>query len=283
MKKVNDIIEFLMPFLIEAGSYSVAVQGRVDVHQAKGGPTAFHQALSDADLTIQGFLEVPLLARFPEVSFFSEEQSQSLNAKYFPASSELEVLLDPIDGTRAYIAQRAHYQIIVTIHDRHQIVGAVCYMPRLNRCYAATKGGGTFVKTHDECRRGAPGIPVDVTKSSGPVLVFNRPDLVQRLSGQCIVKDLATEFDLPDSNGAFYSTDLLACRASCVISAPAQAIDGGALAFIALEAGAVVSDENGAELGSFRTSTERILPCVVASANTTVHHTVLRLLAGTSV
>lgn len=283
MRKVGDIIEFLMPFIVEAGSYSVAVQGRIDVHQAKGGPTPFHHALSDADLTIQGFLEVPMLARFPEVSFFSEEQSQSLNAKYFPPSSEFEVLLDPIDGTRAYIAQRAHYQIIVTIHDRHQIVGAVCYMPRLDRCYVATKGGGTFVKTHDECRRSAPGVRLDVTKSSGPVLVFNRPDLVQRVSGALAVKDLVAEFDVHDSNGAFHSTDLLACRASCVISAPAQAIDGGALAFIASEAGAIVSDETGAALGSFRASPERTLPCVVASANAAVHDIVVRSLAVKSV
>lgn len=283
MPKAEQIIEYLMPFIVSAGEYSVAVQDRIDVHRAKGGPTPFHHALSDADLTIQAFLEVSLLARFPQVSFFSEEQSQSLNSKYFPASSELEVLLDPIDGTRAYIAQRPQYQIIVTIHDRHRIVGALCYMPRLDRCYVATQGGGAFVKTHDECRRGAPGNRLDVTKSTGPVLVFNRPDLVQRLSGALEVRDLAAEFDAHDSRGAFHSTDLLACRASCVINAPAQAIDGGALAFIASEAGAVVSDETGAELRSFRHSPERTLPCVVASAHASVHDRVLGLLAGTAV
>jgi myo-inositol-1(or 4)-monophosphatase len=278
MAKVDEIIEYLMPFIVTAGEYSVAVQGRIDVHQAKGGPTPFHHALSDADLTIQSFLEVPLLARFPELSFFSEEQSQSLNAKYFPVSSELEVLLDPIDGTRAYIAQRTQYQIIVTIHDIRRIIGAVCYMPRLNRCYVATQGGGAFVKSHDECRRGAPGVRLDVTKSVGPVLVFNRPDLVQKLSGTLEVRDLAAEFDSHDSNGAFHSTDLLACRAASVVSAPAQAIDGGALAFIASQAGAIVTDGTGAEPSSFRASPERTLPCIVASANAVVHEQVLALL-----
>lgn len=277
MATVDGIIEYLIPFLITAGEYSVAVQSRIDVHQAKGGPTPFHHALSDADLTIQSYLEVSLLARFPEVSFFSEEQSQSLNAKYFPASAELEVLLDPIDGTRAYIAERRHYQIIVTIHDTHRIVGAICYMPRRDRCFVATYRGGAFVRTHDECRRGERGRALNVTSSSGPVLVFNRPDLVQRLSSTLQVRDLTLEFDVDDPRVALYSTDLLEGRAECVISAPAQAIDGGALAFIAAEAGAIVTDELGNDVSSFRASPQRTLPCVVASANPRVHREVLAL------
>jgi len=283
MSKVDQIIEYLMPFVATAGSYSAAVQGRVDVHEAKGGPTAFHHALSDADISIQGYLEVALLAKYPEVSFFSEEQSKSLNAKYFPKDSELEVLLDPIDGTRAYISQREHYQIIVTLHDHKQIVGAMCYMPRLGRCYVASRGRGAFIRTHQQCRAGEIGERLNVTQSVGPVLVFNRPDLVERLGTALEVRDLVKEFEAyrhGQTTDIHYSTDLLGQRASSVISAPAQAIDGGALAFIALEAGAIVSDEQGRELSSFRSSPDRTLPCVVASANATVHAQVLRLLAG---
>lgn len=278
MSNVRDILEYLMPFIATAGAYSAAVQNRITSHESKDGPTAFHHALSDADLTVQGYVEVALLARYPEVSFFSEEREQSLNAKYFPHSAELEVMLDPIDGTRAYIAQRNHYQIIVAVHDTREIVGALCFMPRLARCYVATRGDGAFVKTHEECRAGAPGARLDVTKSKGPVLVFNRPDLVERLKDSFDVRDLVHEFDA--GIAAHHSTDLLEGRAASVISAPAQAIDAGALACIAKEAGAVVTDERGVALASFRGSQARTLPYLIASANPDVHAEVLRVLQG---
>ena len=278
MTDVREILEYLIPFVVTAGAYSAAVQSRIDVHDSKDGPTPFHHALSDADLTVQSYIEVALLARYPGVSFFSEEREQSLNTKYFPSNAELEVLLDPIDGTRAYIAQRSHYQIIVTVHDARRIVGALCYMPRLDRCYIAIQGSGAYVRSNKECSTGAPGTRLDVTTSAGPVLVFNSPELVQKLKGTYDVRDLAQEFDRGPA--AYHSTDLIDGRASSVISAPAQAIDGGALAFIAAEAGAIVTDESGAELQSFRASPQRTLPYVIASANSSVHEQLLCHLSG---
>ena len=50
------------------------------------------------------------------------------------------------------------------------------------------------------------------------------------------------------------------------------------MAFIAAEAGAVISDEHGAEIGSFRESPERTIPFIVASANMKTHTQILRLL-----
>lgn len=276
MSIINEILEYLLPYVVAAGTYSVGVQSRINVHQPKGGPTLFHNALSDADLSIQGYLEVALLGRYPQASFFSEEQNQSLNAKYFPSGAELEVLLDPVDGTRAYIAGRKNYQIIVSIHDHKRIVGALCYMPRLDRCYLAIRGVGAFIRTHEECRLGAQGVRLDVTQSSGPVLVFNRPDILSCLQGVLEVKDLAQEFEVDNEELASHSTNLLTGRASSIICAPVQAIDGGALAFIAQEAGAIVTDLHGAELASFRGSPGRTLPILVASARRDVHDSVLR-------
>lgn len=119
------VIDFLLPQLALAGQYTVEIQKRVRAHDAKPGSTPFHQALSDADLSVQAFLEVALLARFPEISFFSEEQAQSLNQKYFPERARFELLLDPVDGTRFYLDSREGYQIIVTLLDGDEIVAAV--------------------------------------------------------------------------------------------------------------------------------------------------------------
>ena len=268
-----EIISYLLPYVVTAGAYSTEIQLRVSTHDAKAGETIFHHALSDADLSIQSFLEVVLLARFPELHYFSEEQEQSLNKKYFKASSSIEILLDPIDGTRPYIDGREFYQIIVTLHDQKEIVGAISYMPRRDRCYVASKGNGAFMLTREDIAHGRPGIRWDVTKGEGPALVFNSPHLVAKLSRDLVTKDIATAY--LEEPGKYYSTDLIEGTASAVVHQTCQAIDGGALAFISSEAGAVVTDFQGNSIASFRAVESRVLTEVVVAVSPEVHAQVL--------
>lgn len=270
----SDIISYLLPFVVTAGSYSARIQNRVGVHAEKDGTNIFQHALSDADLTIQSFFEVALLAKFPHISFFSEEQEQSLNVKYFPTGSSLEVLLDPIDGTRSYIDGREHYQVIVTIHNHAEIVGAICYMPRRDRCYIATKGGGASLLSRDEIATGLPGKKLSVIPNDGPVLVFNNPTKLALVSTIAPTIDLIPAY--LSEPGRHNSTDLLEGLARAVISEPLQAIDGGALAFIAAEAGAIVSDVNGNPLKSFRECPKRNLPGAIVSCSREVHEAILK-------
>lgn len=281
---VKEILNYLTPFIITAGDYSHAIQGRIHSHAEKPGATPFHHALSDADLSIQSFLEVALLARFPNLSFFSEEQAQSLNAKYFPLDNELEILLDPVDGTRPYIAGRMEYQVIVTLHNRSEIVAALCYLPRHKICYSAIKGSGAYLRTKDECLKELAGERLELTDNTAdtgiaktePVLVFNRPDLVERLSGSFLALDLIDEFNRGDRG--FCSTDLLKKRASGLVIAPAQAIDGGALAFIAQEGGAIATNEKGDAVASFRAAKDRTVPWIIVARNKQVHREILEVL-----
>jgi fructose-1,6-bisphosphatase/inositol monophosphatase family enzyme len=272
----SDVIRYLLPFVATAGSYSSYIQGRVGKHAAKDGATAFHQALSDADLTIQSYLEVVLLARFPELSFFSEEQDQSLNAKYFAPDGNLEVLLDPIDGTRSYIDNRPHYQIIVAIHDRSELVGALAYMPRQGVCYIATKGEGAYVLTHEEARIGHRGTRLRLTQKEGPILVFNKPDLCAKLAPYFEIRDVVVEYDAQP--GRYNFTNIFDGSTLANVSQPCQGIDGGALSFIAQEAGALATDFSGNPMGNFRLSPKRIVPETLVTANPEAHEKILKVL-----
>lgn len=273
MTTPQEIISYLLPFVATAGSYSAQIQKDVGMHDAKAGETIFHSALSDADVTIQAYMEVALLAKFPHVSFFSEEQEQSLNRKYFADNYELEVLLDPIDGTRSYVDSREQYQVIVTIHDRSEVVGAICHMPRRGHCYTATKGGGAYILTHDEVLRGGQGKRHLVVGSQGPVLVFNRPDLVEKLSPHVEVVDILTAYT--ESPGKHNMTDLLERKATATLHSPCQAIDAGAVALIAAEAGAIVSDFDGEPLKSFRSCSKRTVPDALVSTDPGQHERIL--------
>lgn len=267
--KPRDVIEYLLPYVVTAGAYSSEIQSRVAIQGAKGGATIFHHALSDADLSIQSYLEVVLLARFPNLSYFSEEQEQSLNKKYFLGSSHLEVLIDPIDGTRPYIDNSAFYQIIITLHDEQEIVGSICYMPRRDICFVATKGEGAYRLTREDIESGRPGSRWNVNHGKGPVLLFNSPDLVERLSTAMVVKDIATAY-LAEP-GMYHSTDILEGTASAVVHRSCQAIDGGSLAFIAAESGALVTDFSGNPVPGYRANPTRVQPNVIVAVNRDVH------------
>ena len=58
-----------------------------------------------------------------------------------------------------------------------------------------------------------------------------------------------------------------------------QAIDGGSLAFIASEAGAIVTDFAGAPVPSFREVASRVVPNIVVSVNLKVHERILQALS----
>ncbi len=272
----SDIIQHLLPYVATAGTYSSCIQNRVGQHAAKDGATSFHQALSDADLTIQSYLEVIMLARFPELSFFSEEHEQSLNVKYFRPNASLEVLLDPIDGTRCYLDNREHYQIIVAIHDHTELVGALLFQPRLDRCYTAVRGEGAYVLNHTEVSRAARGARLSLSATSGPVLMFNQPELLATLSPHFDARDIIVEY--AKNPGRYNSTDILEGGALACIHSPCQAIDGGAIAFIAREAGAVVTDFAGNDMGNFRDSAKRIVPDILVSTCPKAHQKILSTL-----
>ena len=271
-----EIISYLLPYLVTAGAYSDRIQSGVATHDAKDGATIFHHALSDADITIQSFIEVVLLAKFPELSFYSEDQAVSLNRKYFTGSSELEVLLDPIDGTRWYIDNRDRYQIIVTIHDAREIVGAVMYMPRRGLCFHASKGGGAWRMTRAQILLGIGGDKLNVAKSLGPVLTFNSPELLQRLQAIIPAVDLLDSY--VNDGGRHCSTDILEGTATGVAHKSCQAIDGGAIGFIVSEAGGVMTDFSGKRLKSFRDQENRTIPDVIVATNEDVHRKLMSAL-----
>ena len=276
MTKPRDVIQYLLPFVVTAGSYSRQIQAGVKSHDPKGNGNMFETALSDADLTIQGYLEVVLLARFPELHFFSEEQEKSLNRRYFSATSNLEILLDPIDGTRSYLDNRAQYQIMITLHDEREIVGAICYMPRHERCYLGAKGEGCFVLSKEEMLTGGAGTRVSVGNAEGPVLVWDAPELLAKLGSTVDIRDLTHWY--VTAPGQHSSTDLVEGKASAVIHQTCQAIDGGALTFLATEAGAIATHYSGEPLRSFRSAPSRVIEQVVVSANQRVHDQLLAAL-----
>ena len=127
---INKVIDYLLPNIVIAGDYAAQIQAVVQNKSNKNEKTVFQQALTDADLSVQNFLEVALLAEYPDICFYTEEEDKSLNMKYFPTNAEYEISLDPINGTQFYRDNLRIFDIIITITRHDDVVSAITYLPR---------------------------------------------------------------------------------------------------------------------------------------------------------
>ncbi len=147
----KDILSELLPFLKVAGGYAQQIQKRIAIHPDKyDGDHVFANALTDADLSIQTFIEVALLAKFPDVRFYGEEYESTYNTKYFRAidlgpQGDYLITLDPIDGTRYYMDGHPNYLVMMTVVNADGFEAAIALSPANNRYYYSLRGQGTFV------------------------------------------------------------------------------------------------------------------------------------------
>lgn len=272
----TELIPFLLPHLYAAGRYSAHIQRSINARPAKRGETAFQQALSDADLSVQAFLEVALLSRFPDVAFFSEEYADSFNAKYFPAQAAVEVLVDPIDGTRAYLDGADSYQIIVSIREYGKMTAALCHMPRRELCYAGVRGKKSTVGSIAEMQQGSVGDqPIRLSAATRRVIIFNAPEVKQALARNFEVIDIYEEYVHKRLHHGF--TELLSGQAAACIHPRPQVIDAGAIAFIAEQAGATLTGFRGEPL-EFDHPPDVRGPGLVVSASQHIHDELLQAL-----
>ena len=92
-----------------------------------------------ADEIIRNYLK----SQFPDHAFLTEE---SLDDKS-RLTNDFVWIIDPIDGTKDFIAHNDEFTINVALAYRHQIVVGVVMMPALNETYFASRGNGSFKET----------------------------------------------------------------------------------------------------------------------------------------
>ena len=94
--------------------------------------------VTEADLEIDRMLRAELTAARPGYGWLSEE-SEDGTARL---AAERVFIVDPIDGTRAFIAGRSAWGSALAVAERGRVVAGVVHLPRLERTYAAGAGLG---------------------------------------------------------------------------------------------------------------------------------------------
>lgn len=245
---VVDMVEFYIPVLVTAGDFAREIQPRISGPPGKPGQNPWVQAITDADQSVQTYIEVATLARFPTAGFYGEEQDQSRNARYFPADAATLVWLDPINGTFLYKNQQPGWDIILSITHRGRLLAAISYMPVRERFHLGIRGRGAFTGDRNARRLGDMA-PLTTSRDSSVCLTYQAPDALVRLRRQWDAFDIVDDYD--PQRGFDNLNDLFTGRLGAYASASADLLDWGAMAFIVTQAGGAASGLDGRPFDGF--------------------------------
>jgi myo-inositol-1(or 4)-monophosphatase len=152
----------------EAGALALSLFGTDLKNWTKGASSP----VSEADIRVNDLLEATLRSATPEYGWLSEESADN-EARL---GKHLVWIVDPIDGTRSYLAGREDWCVSVALVEGASPVLAAVFAPASDEFFFAVRGQGA---TRNEVPVYATsGTELDFTRVAGP-----KP-LVERLSRQ---------------------------------------------------------------------------------------------------
>lgn len=107
-------------------------------------PRVWHKAnaspVSEADIAVDRFLKERLTGERPDYGWLSEETEDGSDR----LGRRRLFVVDPIDGTRGYLAGSDQWTISLAVVEAGRPVTAALLQPTIGRLYTATAGGGAF-------------------------------------------------------------------------------------------------------------------------------------------
>lgn len=212
----------------EAGALARDMRRRgleIDYKEGDGTP------VTNADLAADRLLTERLRAARPAYGWLSEETADDTDR----LSRERIFVVDPIDGTRAFLNNRPWWSISLAVVKGDQVVAGVVFAPEFEEVYAATAGGGATLN-------GQPVAPSEMTtleacRMVGDPVVFNHWSWPTPWPAM----------QVEQRNSTAYRMCLVAAGLFDAAVAPVRKSDWDVAAgdLIAREAGCFVGDHNG--------------------------------------
>jgi myo-inositol-1(or 4)-monophosphatase len=115
----------------EAGRIALRYWRREPKVWDKGGE---HGPVTEADLAVNDMLKLMLLAARPDYGWLSEETPDDAAR----LSCDSVFIIDPIDGTRAFIAGEETFAHSLAVAHRGKVTAGVVFLPALDKIYTAS-------------------------------------------------------------------------------------------------------------------------------------------------
>jgi myo-inositol-1(or 4)-monophosphatase len=126
-------LQLLTGALEKAGQIALGFFRRDPKVWDKGGE---HGPVSEADLAVNDHLKATLRSARPGYGWLSEETPDDSER----LSRDRVFIVDPIDGTRAFIAGEDNFAISVAVAEAGKVVAGAVLLPAKRRLYAAETG-----------------------------------------------------------------------------------------------------------------------------------------------
>jgi myo-inositol-1(or 4)-monophosphatase len=130
-------LELISQAAREAGEIAMRYFGQNPEVWMKGGTSP----VSEADLAVDKFLREVLSRARPDYGWLSEETADDLERLKAPRT----FVVDPIDGTRAYIDGRDVWCVSIGIVENGRTIAGVLECPAKKEHFTAALGEGSFV------------------------------------------------------------------------------------------------------------------------------------------
>lgn len=213
--------------------------GKIALGFWRRDPKAWDKAdaspVSEADLAVDAALRVLLAAERPDYGWLSEESPDGAEEQAARAAARRVFILDPIDGTRAFLAGEEAFAVSLALVEGGRVLAGVVHLPAMARTYCAT--------AHGPARRDGAVLAVSArAELAGADVLATRPTMAPELWPQGV----------PEVKRSFRAS--LAWRLCLVAEGRFDAMitlrgarewDIAAGALIAERAGAVVTDRHG--------------------------------------
>ena len=132
-----------------------------------------HSPVTEGDIAVNNLLRTRLGALAPQASWLSEETEDDLAGRANRLENSATVwIVDPIDGTRAYIAGRPDWTISVALVEHGRPALAALYAPVSDEMFLSVAGAGA---TRNGARiRVSPGPALAGARLAGPKRYLDR-------------------------------------------------------------------------------------------------------------
>ncbi|MEM8616433.1 MAG: inositol monophosphatase family protein [Pseudomonadota bacterium] len=131
-------LDLLKQVAREAGHLALDYFERSDVRtwdKSKGHP------VTEADIAVNNLIRQRLMAARPEYGWLSEETALDNDTR----TARRVWVVDPIDGTRAFMRQQPYWCIGIGVLERGHVRAGVVHAPLLAETYDAQFGGGAYL------------------------------------------------------------------------------------------------------------------------------------------
>jgi len=129
----DDLIETVL----QAGELALTLYRQGAAARAEKKPDS--SPVTEADQAVETLLAEFVRARFPSARFFGEEHGGDSEQ-----ARGLRFVVDPIDGTRAFLRGLPTWSILVGLELDGEPVAGVAYMPASGDLFSAVRGEGAY-------------------------------------------------------------------------------------------------------------------------------------------